>query len=183
MAQYAMPILGSKPVDIITGRDVLAVLLPIWADKRQTALKIRRRVRAVMKWAVAHEYRQDDPAGDAISESTAPGRSPVPAPARATVRQCRGRPGHNPGNEMPFPQPSWLSRSCHTQRHASGEVGAQTGQKSTLIAQPGLSQLAVQSRIERIGYRCHGKRWTCWPKRKPYRTVPAWCSRPAGARR
>ena len=69
MAQYAMPILGSKPVDIITGRDVLAVLLPIWADKRQTALKIRRRVRAVMKWAVAHEYRQDDPAGDAISEA------------------------------------------------------------------------------------------------------------------
>ena len=40
----------------------MPVLLPIW-----TARRIRQRIGAVMKWAVAQAYREDNPAGDAIS--------------------------------------------------------------------------------------------------------------------
>ena len=62
-----MPKLGRKRVDRITTADVMAVLLPIWSTKRETARRVRQRIGAVMKWAVAQGYREDNPAGDAIS--------------------------------------------------------------------------------------------------------------------
>ena len=61
---YAMPRLGNRPVDRITIADVMAVLLPIWNDKRETARRVR--LRAIFKWSVAQGYRDDNPAGDAI---------------------------------------------------------------------------------------------------------------------
>ena len=63
---YAMPKLGRRPVDRITAADVMAVLVPIWNEKRVTARKVRQRIGAVMRWAVAQGYREDNPAGDAI---------------------------------------------------------------------------------------------------------------------
>ena len=45
----------------------MAVPLPTWSAKRVTAKRVRQRIAAVMKWAVAHGYRQDNPAGDAVS--------------------------------------------------------------------------------------------------------------------
>ncbi len=45
----------------------MEVLLPIWATKRETARRVRQRIGAVMKWAVAQGYREDNPTGDAIS--------------------------------------------------------------------------------------------------------------------
>ena len=63
---YALPKLGQRPVDRISTADVMAVLLPIWNDKRVTARKVRQRIGAVMRWAVAQGYREDNPAGDAI---------------------------------------------------------------------------------------------------------------------
>jgi integrase len=63
---YTMPRLGSRPVDRITTADVMAVLMPIWNEKRETARRVRQRLSAVMKWAVAQGYRDDNPAGDAI---------------------------------------------------------------------------------------------------------------------
>ena len=63
---YAMPKLGKRPVDRISTADVMAILLPIWNEKRVTARKVRQRVGAVMRWAVAKGYREDNPAGDAI---------------------------------------------------------------------------------------------------------------------
>ena len=38
-----------------------------WNRKRVTARVVRQRIGAVMKWAVAQGYREDNPAGDAIS--------------------------------------------------------------------------------------------------------------------
>ena len=55
------------PVDAIAGADVMAVLLPIWFTKRNTARNVRQRIGAVMKWAVAQGHRPDNPAGDALS--------------------------------------------------------------------------------------------------------------------
>ena len=46
---YAFPQLGNRPVGEITTADVLAVLTPIWHDKRVTARRVRQRIGAVMK--------------------------------------------------------------------------------------------------------------------------------------
>ena len=67
MRDYVLPRLARKRVDAVTTADVMAVLLPIWSSKRVTAGRVRQRIGAVMKWAVAQGYRDDNPAGDAIS--------------------------------------------------------------------------------------------------------------------
>ena len=67
LRHYAFPRLGAKPVDTIATADVMAVLLPIWTEKAETARRVRQRISAVMKWAVAQGYRGDNPAGDAIA--------------------------------------------------------------------------------------------------------------------
>ena len=67
LGRYAMPGLGRKRVSDIDTSDVMAVLLPIWAGKRETAKRVRQRIGAVMKWAIAQGYRHDNPAGDAIA--------------------------------------------------------------------------------------------------------------------
>jgi len=66
LRDHAMPRLGRRPVDRIHTSDVMAVLLPIWNEKRATARQVRHRIGAVMRWAVAQGYREDNPAGDAI---------------------------------------------------------------------------------------------------------------------
>ena len=45
MRDYVFPKLANVPVDAVTGTDVMAVLLPIWTTKTETA----GRVGAVMK--------------------------------------------------------------------------------------------------------------------------------------
>ena len=45
----------------------MAVLLPIWTEKAETARRVRQRIGTIMKWAVAQGYRDDNPAGDAIA--------------------------------------------------------------------------------------------------------------------
>ena len=67
MRDYVLPRLARKRVDAVTTADVMAVLLPIWSTKRETARRVRQRIGAVMKWAVAQGYRDDNPAGDAIA--------------------------------------------------------------------------------------------------------------------
>ena len=67
LAAYAMPRIGRKSVAEISSADVLAVLVPIWNDKRETARRVRQRIGAVLKWAVAEGHREDNPAGDAIA--------------------------------------------------------------------------------------------------------------------
>ena len=66
---YVFPQLGDKPVSEITSADLLQVLAPIWHAKPETARRVRQRVGAVMKWAVAMEYRADNPAGEALGEA------------------------------------------------------------------------------------------------------------------
>ena len=66
LRDYAGSLSGRK-VDTITSGDVLAVLMPIWNDKRETARRVRQRISAIMKWAIASGFRPDNPAGDAIA--------------------------------------------------------------------------------------------------------------------
>ena len=66
LRDYAMPRLGRRRVSDINTADVMAVLLPIWNEKRETARRVRQRISTVMRWAVAEGHRQDNPAGEAI---------------------------------------------------------------------------------------------------------------------
>ena len=67
LRNYAMRRLGRKRVDVINTADVMAVLIPHWHSKNETMRRVRQRIGAVMKWAVAQGYRDDNPAGDAIT--------------------------------------------------------------------------------------------------------------------
>ncbi len=53
LENHAFPILGGMKVDRIRGEDVLRVLTPIWTRKRETARRVRQRIRA-FRWAWAH---------------------------------------------------------------------------------------------------------------------------------
>ena len=66
---YVFPHLGDKPVSEITSADLLQVLAPIWHEKPETARRVRQRIGAVMKWAIAMQHRADNPAGEALGEA------------------------------------------------------------------------------------------------------------------
>ena len=61
MATYVLPSLGAKSVADVTAGDILAVLTPLWATKAETARRLKGRLSAVLRWAVAQQYRPDDP--------------------------------------------------------------------------------------------------------------------------
>ena len=67
LASYALPRIGAKGVDAVTTADVMDVLLPIWSTRHVTATRVRQRIGAVMKWAIAQGLRDDNPAGEAIA--------------------------------------------------------------------------------------------------------------------
>jgi len=58
---YVYPTVGGKRIDLITSGDLMACLAPIWFTKAETARRVRQRISAVMKWAVAEGHRTDDP--------------------------------------------------------------------------------------------------------------------------
>ena len=66
LERHAYPVLGHKRIDDISQADVLAVLTPIWTDKPEQARRVRRRMRSIFKWALAHGYISVNPAGEAI---------------------------------------------------------------------------------------------------------------------
>ncbi|MYG97033.1 MAG: tyrosine-type recombinase/integrase [Gammaproteobacteria bacterium] len=63
--KFAKRIMGRR-VDTVDAGDVLAVLNPIWNEKRETARRLKQRIGAVMKWAIAEGYRAENPV-DAVT--------------------------------------------------------------------------------------------------------------------
>jgi len=57
---YAFPTLGALPVQSIDTALVSKVLEPIWAEKPETAVRLRQRIEAVLDWAAAREYRSGE---------------------------------------------------------------------------------------------------------------------------
>ena len=80
---YAFPRISGRLVSEVTSADVLEVLSPIWHAKVRTAKSVRQRIRAVLEWAVAMEYRTDNPC-DRIGL--------VLGPQRDVVRHMRALP-------------------------------------------------------------------------------------------
>lgn len=64
--RHALPVIGDSRIDSIGKQDVLRILTPIWTSKPETARRVRQRVRAIFDWAIAHDYIEYNPAGEAI---------------------------------------------------------------------------------------------------------------------
>ena len=61
LGRYAFPHIGRLPVPEVTSADVIGILAPTGHEKPPTARKLRQRIRMVMEWAVAMEFRIDNP--------------------------------------------------------------------------------------------------------------------------
>lgn len=57
LATYAYPVIGDIPVAEISTAHVLQILEPIWAEKAETASRIRGRIEIILDAAKAREYR------------------------------------------------------------------------------------------------------------------------------
>ncbi len=66
LERHAFGRLGDMAVDQIRGEDVLAVLTPIWSVKPETARRVRRTIKATLRWCQAHGFVDHNPAGEAI---------------------------------------------------------------------------------------------------------------------
>ena len=58
---HVFPRIGRVPVSEVTSADVLEILTSIWHTKPPTARIVRHRIRAVMEWAIAMDWRTDNP--------------------------------------------------------------------------------------------------------------------------
>jgi integrase len=58
LAAYVYPVIGALPVQLIDRPAVLRVLAPIWAEKPETAGRVRGRIESVLGWATQHGYRE-----------------------------------------------------------------------------------------------------------------------------
>ena len=58
---YAFPRIGDKLVSAVDSADVMAILTPIWNEKRETAGRVKQRIGAIMDWAIAQNLRTDNP--------------------------------------------------------------------------------------------------------------------------
>lgn len=57
---YAVSVIGNMPIEQIGLKEVLAVLQPIWADKTETASRLRGRIESVLAWATVSGHRSGD---------------------------------------------------------------------------------------------------------------------------
>ena len=71
------------PVSEVTSGDVLEILTPIWQVRVTTVRCLRQRIRTVLEWAVAMEFRANNPS-DRLG--------PVLGPQDAVVRHMRALP-------------------------------------------------------------------------------------------
>ena len=72
LERHAFPVIGNIPVDRIDRSDVLRVLAPIWGSKPETARRVRQRIRAILRWCLAHGLVEHNVAGDMIDGALPP---------------------------------------------------------------------------------------------------------------
>lgn len=66
LERHAFNRLGGLQVDQMRRDDVLAVLTPIWTSKPETARRVRRCIKATLRWCQAHGYIEHNVAGEDI---------------------------------------------------------------------------------------------------------------------
>jgi len=57
---YAVPVIGNMDIADVRSGDIIKVLRPIWAEKHETARRVKQRIGAVIDWALANNYRTAD---------------------------------------------------------------------------------------------------------------------------
>ena len=68
---HAAPLWDMK-LDAIEPRDVIACLQPAWTTKAETMRRVRQRIQSVMRWGMAHDFIDSNPAGERISAALPP---------------------------------------------------------------------------------------------------------------
>ena len=63
---HAFPVIGDKRIDAISTGDVLDVLERLWTIKAETATRLKQRIKVIFDYAVAREYRADNPANGSL---------------------------------------------------------------------------------------------------------------------
>ena len=81
--RYAFPRIGKMRVSEVTSADLLEILSPIWYTKAATARVVLQRIRSVMDWAVALEFRTGNPCDQL---------QPVLGPQNRVIRHMRALP-------------------------------------------------------------------------------------------
>ena len=66
LVQYVFPHFGKVRVSQVDIHHVLAALTPIWDDYPVTARRVRQRIRTILDWAIAMQYRTINSAGPAV---------------------------------------------------------------------------------------------------------------------
>ena len=66
LQRHAFPRIGAMRVSDVQARDIVQVLLPLCRDLPDTARRLRYRIGKVMTFAVAQEWRPDNPVGPAV---------------------------------------------------------------------------------------------------------------------
>lgn len=105
---YAVPVIGNIPAADIEPSDVQRVLLPIWADKNETASRLRGRIENVLDYAKALKAR--------TGENPARWRGNLDQllPARKRVRKKASHPA------LPYAvAPQWLAELRHREGTAA----------------------------------------------------------------
>lgn len=72
LAEYVYPRVGSAKVDTLTTADILEVLTPVWATKRETSRKIRQYLDAILAWCVAEGFISSNPADAKVIRAALP---------------------------------------------------------------------------------------------------------------
>ena len=94
LERYVFAKLGRKPVSEITTADVLAVIVPIWHTKTATARRVKGRISSIMRWAIAQNYIENNPASDAVAAALP--RDAETASSRPTSRGGRSSTAEGP---------------------------------------------------------------------------------------
>ena len=61
LRRYVLPDLGRMPVSEVSSAELLETLRRIWHVRPETARRVRQRISAVMDWAIAMQFRTDNP--------------------------------------------------------------------------------------------------------------------------
>ena len=62
--KYVLPVIGDKPIATISLSNVRDIILPLWGGRNSPGYLLRQNIEAVFDWAVAENYRVDNPAAN-----------------------------------------------------------------------------------------------------------------------
>ena len=68
LEKHVIEPLGDRDVDTITRRELAAILADVCREMPETARKLRQALHLIFRWAVANDYRANNPADDALGE-------------------------------------------------------------------------------------------------------------------